>query len=351
MPVYNKKLKLFSTIIVLIVACLISYYFISCFSRRPIIYDKTLVKNLDQQNITIILGGCRKWGLYPFVADACMIGFTGLFDPLKNRFIWKKFILDYPRDIAFLKSIGQCAEIQSHKVVIRAIKNGKILAKIGPTITKAIAYSPDGKYLMLGDIEGLVKIFDTKSFATIRTLNFPKYITSISFDNKYGFIAVSCGDKLVHIIDQKDFHEIHSIEEIFQLDTKTKFSQDGKLFAIYNEPIMKIIAVPLFTFLFKIEPYNANGIEFSNDGKYFFTSKTGEPIEMWDVAKQDKIRSTSEVASRNISFTKDGKYFSAADVTDAGKISILFWRSDFTIVRKNWLPDGYNVYFSYIIEE
>ena len=125
-----------------------------------------------------------------------------------------------------------------NKTQIVNIENGKVIKLISHTTKVNIAkFSPDGKYLVLGEgyfgteSRGVVKVFDTQNWIEVKLIKYDHRISALSFSPDGKYIAIGEGlvdgkENSIYIVDFKTFKEIKSYGKSSRV-WALSFSPDG----------------------------------------------------------------------------------------------------------------------------
>jgi WD40 repeat protein/pimeloyl-ACP methyl ester carboxylesterase len=77
------------------------------------------------------------------------------------------------------------------KVIVRNLVNGSERTFVSPRQFVALTFSPDSRYLALGEVEGTVNILDVQSMREVDRLADPEGVTALLFDNLGSRLAVA----------------------------------------------------------------------------------------------------------------------------------------------------------------
>ena len=189
--------------------------------------------------------------------------------------------------------------------------------------------SPDNKYVVSGSHDGSFKIWDLYSGELkydieptprefIKKGMFPEFdrkaknaISALAFSPDGRYFAVGSTDELIRIWDSKSFELIHTLDghesSVFYID----FSKNGDLMvsgAIYNELI--IWNTKTFKPINKLsEEWGYNGsFQFFNNDKYLLNTGNNK-INVWDISEGNLIRSYPvQKMLQSVQLTPDEKY-------------------------------------------
>ena len=166
----------------------------------------------------------------------------------------------------------------------------------------SVSFSPDGKWIASGGIDGQIKIWD--------------------FTNKKEIITLR-GHK----------HFVHTV----------LFSPNGKFLATSGDDNITLVwDLSKFQIIYIIPSYSTNfncSISFSTNGKYIATIDTGKLkiIKLWDVSTGKEIDSIEEIATSPIAISPNDKYIAFSSPNGDIKIYNNTTKNILTL-RKNKLP-------------
>lgn len=185
----------------------------------------------------------------------------------------------------------------------------------------ALDFSPGGKILASGGLDGSVKLWDTRSEKLIGTLaTHVGKVSSVNF--------APDGDTLL-VEGRKDGTELWDIQKhglLLSLNGRLKFSPDGKLIACYQGPQLEYSQTPE-RFQSSIEIWDSHSghllkqleghtgdvlsVEFSPDGKTLVSGSVDRTVKLWEVESGKLLFSLEGHSARVnlVAFADDGNRF------------------------------------------
>ncbi|MCL2806061.1 MAG: WD40 repeat domain-containing protein, partial [Treponema sp.] len=200
----------------------------------------------------------------------------------------------------------------------------------------SVAFSPDGKYVVSGSNDNMIKLWDVSSGREIRNLSgHVNNVNSVAINHDGTRIISGSHDYSIRLWDVASGREIQIFMDVNAVSSVV-FSPDGKYIvsgtAAWFDPMnpqtrMEDNAIVVWdTDLYRVEKditgLNAiSSLAFSPDGKQFASSSYDGKITLWDVETWNEINSFVVVEIQNenrqvsrsacissIEFSPDGKY-------------------------------------------
>jgi WD40 repeat protein/serine/threonine protein kinase len=229
------------------------------------------------------------------------------------------------RRIATAGSVGR-----QHAVKVWNASDGRVQLEfsvgrgtpLGPY--QAVAFSPDGRYLVTGQLEGAVQVWDARTGQPVRTLaTHDREIRGVVFSRDGQHLASASGDGKVMLWDAT------------RLDQK----QEPRLILQARVPGPSV------------------NVAFSSDGRRLATGSEGNTVKIWDVEKGGEALMTlhghsKEVYAVAFSPDDDGRWVASggedgkAKIWDSrsGKLVITFHGHSGVVSSLAFSPDGERLY-------
>jgi WD40 repeat protein len=133
-----------------------------------------------------------------------------------------------------LEAMG-ASEVMSSQVHIVEVDTGKIVDTIThPTGTPALAYSPDGHYLLFGGMNNTTTLYDTVRHATAWTsqVQGQGWVTTVAFSPDGRYAATAGTKDMTRVFEVVDGHEVarvaqRSLDLVFSPDSRTLIMASG----------------------------------------------------------------------------------------------------------------------------
>jgi WD40 repeat protein len=180
---------------------------------------------------------------------------------------------------------------------------------------KSGLFSPDGRYLVTSD-NALLRLWDGETGAPMREIAVPtESITALAFSPDGRYILYGGADNTVRMLDVETGQEIRQFLHT-HIVTTVAFSPDGHFVLSVPEESPDHI-VYLWDAVTGEEIRQLTGhtsdifdAAFSPDGRFIATSSWDTTVRLWDVATGDEVRQYPRHNSwaAHVSFSADGKY-------------------------------------------
>ncbi len=198
------------------------------------------------------------------------------------------------------------------------------------------AFSPDGKLVAItregiGDRGRSLQLYDAATGKDVATLRGVKTVRAFAFSPDGRYLAVGQNTSPIRLWDIRArayFKDIAVSDRVFYADYLS-FSPDSKRIACMHGPVT----------IFDIntgqritgfgEHWNANQLAFVPDGRRLITASQGRGVHVWDISQQKKIRDLSKDWRRFplIAVSHDGKTLAVGDM-NADYRQLRLWNLD-----------------------
>jgi WD40 repeat protein len=184
----------------------------------------------------------------------------------------------------------------------------------------SVAFSPDGKYVVSGNMDNTVRIWDLATKQEVARPSLysserfsPAGVRSVAFspDDRY---VVWGGDNTIHVWDTvKKQETLHMNHDHFD------YSIEGGIYSLEDSE--------------KSSYGWVSSVAYSYDGKYILSASADNTVRIWDAVTGQEISRivhneafTSSGGVYSVAISPDGKY--VASVDSNGQIDLWLWRPD-----------------------
>jgi WD40 repeat protein len=224
--------------------------------------------------------------------------------------------------------------------------------KVGATGGSSVAFSPNGKQLAAGDLDGSVRLWDLHTpgvpIGTFAGHRFPVEGVAFSPDGKT--LASSSDDGTIGLWDTQGT----TLGGLLNTSIATAFSPDGKTLALSTSTAagqaIALYRMPARTLAGLLPVKGIAALAFSPDGKTLAVAatNTGDAVQLWDVATQ-KVTGTmpTGMATRinSLAFSPDGTMLAISALQDT---SMQVWTvqgpallKKFSVINETPYPANY----------
>jgi WD40 repeat protein len=206
------------------------------------------------------------------------------------------------------------ASLQDTNFTEANLKNSLFLKSLASIIS--IAFSPDGKYLATGSVDGIARLFEVVNSKEVLSLvGHTDWIVSLAFSQKNNILATASGDYTIR------FWNINTGECLKQLQGHTNrvctvaFSIDEKILASAGfDKTIRIWDVSTGSCLKVLQGHEDNiiSLAFSPNGRMLATSSKDLTVRFWDTSTYECFKILQESKNfgtyvSSISFSPDGQ--------------------------------------------
>jgi WD40 repeat protein len=226
------------------------------------------------------------------------------------------------------------------------------------SIVSAVAYDPNGNYIALGNVEGLVQVVDAQDRKILYTLQFDNAVTGLDFSLDGERLGISSDDGTARVVGAAGGEELFSLTGHDGYSVRDiKFSPDGTMIAtgggdwnvkIWNASNGSIrVTLPSHTL-------SINSVSFSPDSTRLVSGSDDDTVILWDIETNSLLNKF-----RPDDFDTQGKEITSVAfnpwgdrIIASGLETVVVWDSfDYTELqrlRSNWAnvyavayaPDG-----------
>jgi WD40 repeat protein len=175
--------------------------------------------------------------------------------------------------------------------------SGKIIYILrGHTATvMAVAYSPEGRWLASGSVDGTIKIWDAASGKEIQTLHQDgnRVVIAVAFSSDSQLLASGSQDGKVSLWDQAGGKLIHSWQGHAEETRSVAFSPDKRYLAsASSDRSVRLWSVENRQKVRQFVGHTSkvNSVVFSPDGKALATASEDYTVRLWEVDSEKSVR-------------------------------------------------------------
>ena len=202
---------------------------------------------------------------------------------------------------------------------------GKPFVQIGHSRNvSSVAFSPDGQYLVSGDIDNTIKLWDVQSGKVIKIFNgHSNMVNSVAFSPEGLQLASGSGDKTVKLWDVRSGKLIKTFEGHSYGVYSVAFSPDGQyLVSGSRDKTLKLWDVQSGVLIKTFEGHSTvvTSVDFSSDGQQLVSGSYDKTLRLWGV-RSGKLIKTFEGHSNgvdSVAFSPDGQYLVSGSTTVPG---------------------------------
>jgi hypothetical protein len=210
---------------------------------------------------------------------------------------------------------------------------------------RAVAFSPDGKYVLTGAQDATIRLYDAQSGNEVRVYKgHVGSLYTIAFSPDSQYIASGGVDKIVRVWNTQTGAEIFQLKANTEAIRSVAFSPDGKSILVGTEDfILRLWDAKTGTQIQQFVGHTAavRSGEFSLDGTRIVTGALDSTARIWDVATgKELLHVDTPDAVFTASFSPDGK-----EIVTGTDTSLTIWGAE-TGVRLRSLEGHKNTIWS-----
>ena len=200
---------------------------------------------------------------------------------------------------------------------------------------RPVTFSPDGRLLVTGCHDGLIRLWDVRSGALIKALSGHRSsVTALSFSPNGELFASAALDGSVKIWDFGTGAATFTLENgssvwavASSADNSTVASGDGNGVVVLWD--LKKTPTPVERDFWQVMPKGVSSMSYSRDGRFLAAGSGGASVRVFDLRTSGEYRdyavSSGDDSVWCVAFAGDGKTLAAASGTVNGSGKLTVW--------------------------
>jgi WD40 repeat protein/serine/threonine protein kinase/DNA-binding XRE family transcriptional regulator len=221
---------------------------------------------------------------------------------------------------------GYTMRLWSLREAIQQLQEFTYSDSVADTPSSPYSFSPDGKFVLIGDGDGTTHLWDAMAGKEIRTFKNKTSVYSVAFSPDGRKVLISSQDKTVRVWDRQTGEELYRLPQIDDV-WSLAFSPDGNsvllgglagAVRLWNVPPR--MELPIFNR--KAGP--AIGLAFSPDGVHLATSGVGVAggLQLWETqtGELERVFTEDEFGQWGVRFSPDGRYLISGNLSGVARL-------------------------------
>jgi len=196
----------------------------------------------------------------------------------------------------------------------------------------AVAYSPDGRYIVTGSEDKTARLWDVRKGEEVRIFKgHTDYVTSVNFSSDGRYLVTGSLDKTTKIWDLKMVGAVYTFGDHPDYVTSVAFSPDGKYIISASGSFMRRmdktarlweISSKSQVRTFEGQSHWGNSVNFSDDGRYIATVFGDGSTKLWDIVGGGKVRPLKSPFNDllAVDFSLAGRYLFTRNINDVTRV-------------------------------
>ncbi|QEL18686.1 WD40 repeat domain-containing protein [Limnoglobus roseus] len=209
----------------------------------------------------------------------------------------------------------------------------------------ALALDSEGKRLVSGGPDGIVKLWDTDTGRLLGSYKVEGgYASSVAISTDGTRVAARFGDSLIHLLDANTMKATRTVS-LPNADVVT-LSADGKILgAVTTQSTLHVYEVE--NGLERLQAMPGKAVAFTPNGARLARAETGEQLRTTDVVSGENLSSCTHLSADGVTklaWSADGETLLSADAGPTGRIRL--WQPGQDKPTAEWVANGGTAFFA-----
>jgi WD40 repeat protein/DNA-binding XRE family transcriptional regulator len=242
---------------------------------------------------------------------------------------------------------GYTMRLWSLGEAIQQIREYTYSDSVSDTPSSPYSFSPDGKFVLIGDGDGTTHLWDATAGKEVRTFGSSGSVYSVAFSPDGNQVLIGSQDKTVRVWDRQTGEELYRLPQIDDV-WSLAFSPDGDsvllgglagTVRLWNVPPRPELPI------FNRHAGPAVALAFSPDGAYLATggAGVGGGLQLWDTntGQLQRVFTGDELVQWGVRFSPDGRYLLSGNLSGVARLWDVATGQE---MRQFIHPAGMNIY-------